>query len=225
LVSHFLPDKIEFKEDVIRKADIIFCATWNFSLQNLDFLKLKNWVILSSVTSSDDELDIKYLDTNYSKEVLNKYTTKYYNDKNYIYLLNWWNDKKKVAIIHNINLDKWLVPGWHWEKNDKEFYNSAKREAIEETGLKGLELFSWHAENNFIPIDIDTHYIPENSKKQEKEHFHHDFRYIFILKDKDENIKLQLDEVKWFMWKMLDKNIENFSWNKVLGKIRVILNK
>ncbi|MDR3150906.1 MAG: hypothetical protein LBU14_04925 [Candidatus Peribacteria bacterium] len=27
LVSHFLPDKIEFKEDVIRKADIIFCAT------------------------------------------------------------------------------------------------------------------------------------------------------------------------------------------------------
>jgi len=31
-----------------------------------------------------------------------------------------------------------------------------------------------------IPIDIDTHYIPENKKKDERQHFHHDFRYIFI---------------------------------------------
>jgi hypothetical protein len=74
-------------------------------------------------------------------------------------------------------------------------YNNAKREAIEETGIENIELFNWHNDNNFIPIDIDTHYIPENPKKQEKEHFHHDFRYIFILNNLNKDIKIQLEEV------------------------------
>lgn len=45
-----------------------------------------------------------------------------------------------------------------------------------------------------IPIDIDTHPIPDNPKKQEPSHFHHDFRYVFFL-DHQQEIALQLEEV------------------------------
>lgn len=133
------------------------------------------------------------------------------------------NNKKQIAIIHNINLNKWLAPGWHWENWDDEIYNNAKREAIEETWIKDIELLSWHKDNNYIPIDIDTHYIPENTKKEEKEHFHHDFRYIFILNKLNINIKIQLEEVKWFKWIPIWEQWKNFSWNNVIKKISKII--
>lgn len=45
-----------------------------------------------------------------------------------------------------------------------------------------------------LPLDIDTHFIPENPKKQEPSHYHHDFRYVFFL-DEKHDIELQLEEV------------------------------
>lgn len=131
-------------------------------------------------------------------------------------------DFKEFVIIHNINLDKWLVPWWHWEEWDNEMYNNAEREAKEETWLNNIMLLDWHKGNKFIPIDIDTHEIPKNPKKSEDKHFHHDFRYIFILKW-EKNIDLQLEEVKWYKWMSLSENIKNFSWNNVLNKIRNII--
>lgn len=132
-------------------------------------------------------------------------------------------DKKQIAIIHNINLNKWLAPGGHWETWDNEMYNNAKREAIEETWIKDITLFDWHTENNLIPIDIDTHYIPENPKKEEAEHYHHDFRYVFVLNNLTTDIKIQLEEVKWFKWINIWENLENFSWNNVIQKIWEII--
>lgn len=134
-------------------------------------------------------------------------------------------DLKKIVLIHNINLDRWLAPGWHWEEWDWEMQNNAFREAKEETWLSDLELFSWHSENNFLPIDIDTHYIPENKKKEEPEHFHHDFRYIFIYSWNLENTKMQEEEIKWLKWLDLDeKFLEKFE-ERVFKKIYNLLNK
>lgn len=79
------------KLNILKNSNIIFCATWNFSLSWNDFLRLKDWVVLSSVTSSDDELDISFLENNAQKEKLNKYTTKYTLKWKTIYLLNNWN--------------------------------------------------------------------------------------------------------------------------------------
>ncbi|MDP2104276.1 MAG: NUDIX domain-containing protein [Candidatus Gracilibacteria bacterium] len=132
-------------------------------------------------------------------------------------------DKKRFAMIHNINLDKWLAPGGHWEEGDGEMYNNAMREVREETGLTEIDLYNWHKENNFTPIDIDTHHIPENPKKQEKEHYHHDFRYVFILKNKSA-IRLQSVEVAGFKWLSIEKNdVADSSGNNVLEKIRTLL--
>ena len=132
-------------------------------------------------------------------------------------------NKTEFILIHNINLDIWLAPGWHREECDKEMYTNAKREACEETWLLDLELSDWHTKNNFIPIDMDSHYIPENTKKWELEHYHHDFRYIFILWDNNNDVKIQLEEVHWFKWLQIKNDIPNYSWNNVLEKIRAVI--
>ena len=137
------------------------------------------------------------------------------------YIISW--DMKKIAMIHNKNLNKWLAPGWHWEEGDNEMYNNARREAIEETWIQDIELFHWHKDHNYIPIDIDTHYIPENPKKQEHEHFHHDFRYIFMLHNMQTNINIQWEEVQWFQWISIAEQWKNFSWSSVIKKISHIL--
>lgn len=79
------------KEELFTKSDIIFLATWNYWLKWEDFENLKNNVILASVTSSDDEININYLIENFETKIINEYTTKYTKNWKNIYLLYWWN--------------------------------------------------------------------------------------------------------------------------------------
>lgn len=82
-----LPDR----DKALSDSDILFCATWNKSLVWEDYLKLKDWVIISTATSSDDELDLSFLKENFEKTKLSKYVDKYTYEWKSIYLLNWWN--------------------------------------------------------------------------------------------------------------------------------------
>lgn len=132
---------------------------------------------------------------------------------------------QNFIVIHNINLDKWLVPGWHWEEWDWEMQNTAKREAMEETWLSQLKLCSWHNQNEMIPIDIDTHYIPENKKKDEMQHFHHDFRYIFIYDWDFSEVNIETQEVKWFQILNINDDLTKLAWNDVILKIKNISKK
>lgn len=132
---------------------------------------------------------------------------------------------QNFVVIHNINLDKWLVPGWHWEEWDWEMQNTAKREAMEETWLSQLKLCSWHNQNEMIPIDIDTHYIPENKEKDERQHFHHDFRYIFIYDWDFSEINIETQEIKWFQILNINDDLTKLAWNDVILKIKNISKK
>ena len=132
---------------------------------------------------------------------------------------------QNFVVIHNINLDKWLVPGWHWEEWDWKMQNTAKREAMEETWLSQLKLCSWHNQNEMIPIDIDTHYIPENKKKDERQHFHHDFRYIFIYDWDFSEINIETQEIKWFQILNINDDLAKLAWNDVILKIKNISKK
>ena len=132
---------------------------------------------------------------------------------------------QNFVVIHNINLDKWLVPGLHWEEWDWEMQNTAKREAMEETWLSQLKLCSWHNQNEMIPIDIDTHYIPENKKKDERQHFHHDFRYIFIYDWDFSEINIETQEIKWFQILNINDDLTKLAWNDVILKIKNISKK
>ena len=90
-------------------------------------------------------------------------------------------DKKVLVIFHNI-LKRYLQPGGHLEKEDKNLVQAAQREILEETGLQNCSLDEWCL-NNQAPFLIDTHHIPANPKKDEAEHFHHDFLFLFSYED------------------------------------------
>jgi len=104
-------------------------------------------------------------------------------------------DRRKVLMIRHIALDKLLQPGGHLEVIDESPLEGAIREIIEETGVADFKNLEFLVENPNIPIDINTHFIPENIKKQEPAHFHHDFRYCFVLKNHMPNLINQLEEV------------------------------
>lgn len=105
-------------------------------------------------------------------------------------------DKKVLVMFHN-TLEKFLQPGGHIEEIDRDIIQSAEREVKEETNLNDIKLHSWCLENNSA-IMIDTHKIPENRKKNENEHFHHDFMFIF--RAEKTNIILDKNEVSGFFW-------------------------
>jgi 8-oxo-dGTP pyrophosphatase MutT (NUDIX family) len=104
-----------------------------------------------------------------------------------------------ILLVHHNKLAKWLQPGGHLDPGERPV-DAARREAAEEVGLTDLTLHPWHAEHGGMPIDIDVHPIPDNPKKGEPAHFHHDFRYVFLANDPGGMVKLATAEVAQFRW-------------------------
>lgn len=122
-----------------------------------------------------------------------------------------------LAIFHN-KLQKYLQPGGHTEGEDENLIDSAKREVAEETGLREIATHPWCKEN-LVPIFVDTHAIPENKNKEEDAHFHHDFMFVFYVKD--ENIFLDQNEVSDFTWVNVEAVMEEDSnMSKALRKMK-----
>lgn len=111
------------------------------------------------------------------------------------------NPQNQLLLVFHNKLKIYLQPGGHLEPQDKNLLQAAQREAQEETGIQNLQLHSWHLETN-SPILIDTHKIPANPSKQEDEHYHHDFMYLF--KTSDTDIQIDPNEVSDFLWISLD---------------------
>ena len=137
----------------------------------------------------------------------------------YIYSKN----QKKILLLEHKALKKYLQPGGHVELYDNDIINAAKREIFEETGIKELESINISINTN-VPFDINTHIIPRNEKKNEDEHYHHDFRYLFIV-DNTEDIEIDLQESNGYKWVDIQeiKNKENFVG--IVDKILNLLNE
>ena len=122
----------------------------------------------------------------------------------------WDENENKILLIFHKKLERFLQPGGHIEEDDKNLWEAAKREVEEETGLLVEE------NNKFgkKPILLDIHKIPENLKKEELEHFHFDFVYVFKKKNNQE-INLQLEEVSDFKWVDLDFSFQDEALKKV----------
>lgn len=100
----------------------------------------------------------------------------------------------KILMLEHKALGIWVVPGGHYDLEDGELVNTAIRETVEETGLSvPVKVHPWHIKNG-IPLDIDTHPIPRNDKKNEDAHQHFDFRYVLIVDDPSQVVQqLALD--------------------------------
>ena len=45
-------------------------------------------------------------------------------------------DLSKVLMVHHNFLERWLQPGGHWELGEADLLSAARREAVEETGVR-----------------------------------------------------------------------------------------
>lgn len=112
------------------------------------------------------------------------------------------NPSGNILLVQHKILNKWLTPGGHVEPEDTALREAALRELEEETGVQRscvTDIGNW-LDN--LPLHIDAHVIPENAAKQEPEHTHFDFRFLFMVPD----ISLcpQEEEVLAAEWSVID---------------------
>ena len=108
-----------------------------------------------------------------------------------------------VLLTHHAKLNKWLQPGGHAD-GEEDIISVARREALEETGLKGLHL----AQNEVF--DIDIHTIP--ARGEFPEHLHFDIRFLFTA-DTEEPLWLS-DESHALAWVHAD-NLAHLTENNI----------
>ena len=134
--------------------------------------------------------------------------------------------EKKILLLEHKSLGKLLQPGGHIEEYDKTPLDAALRELKEETGQNpdDFTYIQVDPENYLVPFRVDSHPIPENSKKREGAHMHHDFGYLFI-SDCIKEIEVDRDESNGFRWTDLEVFYELPTFKKISSKVQNFLAK
>lgn len=119
--------------------------------------------------------------------------------------------KQYALLVHHAKLQRWLQPGGHAD-GDENIIAVARKEAVEETGLKNLTLLN--------PLfDIDIHPIPE--RKDFPRHDHYDIRCLFMA-DKNDTIIISEEShaVQWIALKdAVIKSGGNASISRMVEKV------
>lgn len=101
-------------------------------------------------------------------------------------------DGSKTLLTHHRILNKWLQFGGHCD-GEEDVLKAACREALEESGIKGLIVASQS------PFDLDIHTIPRNQQKNEPTHQHYDLRYVLIAPEGSKpKVSDESHELRWF---------------------------
>lgn len=121
-------------------------------------------------------------------------------------------DKKiEFALLtHHKKLDKWLQFGGHSD-GLPDVFQTARREAFEESGLLDLEPIAGHE----AIFDLDVHEIP--AKGEIPKHFHYDVR-IILSTDMGSQFKVsdESKEIKWI------KLTEVYKFNNTQSVLRLV---
>ena len=107
--------------------------------------------------------------------------------------------RERVLVMLHKKLNIWLQPGGH---ADGEGYlgNVAHREAVEETGIQNLTLFT-------PAIDCDVHRIPKFG--DEKAHFHFDVTYLLLAPETAKiNHNHESTDMRWVTLEELERLTE-----------------
>ena len=127
----------------------------------------------------------------------------------------------KLLFLEHKALNKYLQPGGHIESVDNEILDTAKREILEETGISEIDNVSITDDYN-IPFDINSHFIPENKNKNEDGHYHHDFRFLFVV-DSIKDVKIDSNESNDYKWISIDEVINDDRFGLSIKKIKNII--
>lgn len=92
-------------KQLLQGSDIVFCATGSRAIDILKLRDLKKGAFLASVTSSDDEFDMRFIDSEYTKERMTKDITCYSKRGHYFHLMN---DGNAINFLYSAAVDKYI---------------------------------------------------------------------------------------------------------------------
>lgn len=133
-------------------------------------------------------------------------------------------NRTSLLFLHHKKLNRWLQPGGHVDSSDENLLQAALRETIEETGLTIENLTPILLPDTGAIFDIDSHYIPENMRKNEPPHTHHDCRFLLAC-NKPVSFNLNADEALDVKWILLSELAQDPMFKKVANKIVEVLNE
>ena len=125
----------------------------------------------------------------------------------------------RVLLLHHRKLDRWLQPGGHGDPGETTGEEVALREALEESGIRGLALHPTAPR----PLDVDVHDIP--ARGGEPAHAHLDLRYL-VLAPPDAVISpdlAELHEIRWVTWDEVDGFSPDHGLRRALAKARTLV--
>lgn len=128
-------------------------------------------------------------------------------------------DMERFLLLYHKGLGKWLQPGGHVEPGDVSLLCAAVREVKEETGLASVDYDVMSTGGGMCIVDLDSHYIPENTAKGEPGHFHHDVRFLFRLKDDALPVGIDPGESAGFRWLTPEEFPEYFNIDRILFRL------
>ena len=131
--------------------------------------------------------------------------------------------EKKFLLLYHNDMKIYIYPGGHIDANDVNPLKAAIREVKEETGLVDFEVMNL-TQDNLIPIDIDTHKNNYNERLNLPEHYHFDFRYLFVV-DKISDVKIDESESSDFKWIDINELSNNSNFGKIVDKIKKLIYK
>ncbi len=130
---------------------------------------------------------------------------------------------RQMLLLHHKILQRWFQPGGHADEADPALAASALREAVEETGLAAEHLSLYRHFPDDVPFDIDSHFIPENTKKNEAGHYHHDFRYLFLYNGPDIS-NFNAEESTGMKWVTFRQLASDPTFGAVVEKLSTVFN-
>lgn len=136
-------------------------------------------------------------------------------------------DLSKVLLTHHKKLGMWLQLGGHADGHNIA-HEVAMTEALEESGLKGLEFLNYERDifgtstaYPPIPFDLDRHLIPANHR--DAEHYHYDVRYLLISATPSTPIVSdESHDVGWFTFEQARKLTREASMLRQFSKVEWI---
>lgn len=116
----------------------------------------------------------------------------------------------RVLLTHHAKLDIWVQPGGHCD-GESDVAAVALKEAVEETGLAGLERV------DAAIFDLDIHTIPARGATPAHEHF--DVRFIFRVPAGGSEAFVVTDESHDLAWVRLDE-LERYTRERSMLRMR-----
>ena len=117
-------------------------------------------------------------------------------------------------LVFHRKLDRWLQPGGHVEADDAFVFDTAVREAREETGLDGFA-----APIGDEILDVDIHAIP--AFRDEPAHFHYDVRFLLTAED----VRNPAQGASWFSGAAIAPVDSDGSLIRAVGKAALRLSR